>query len=336
MPNECAPEPTPPPTPVSPAPPPSLCPEKGGWPGRVADGHEGIVTVYGSRFEQHEGFYQIDWPIVKLRHPGGSSANDGTWSLVGGCGKGNAGQYACNAICISLSGTANIAGTTQDCKEEKVFYPSAASFIADTCTQKYSQKNLWYAKKATENCEKPVKYCLCHGTMPNECTPAPTPPPTPVPPAPPLPPCPERGGWPGRVADGHEGIVTVYGSRFEQHRGFYQIDWPIVKLRGLPGGSSANDGTWTLVGGCGNSNLGKDACKAICTSVSGTTNYYPATTQACKENNVSYPSEASFIADTCTQKYSQKNQWYAKQATENCENPLTQCQCHGTMPKCSS
>ena len=175
--------------------------------------------------------------------------------------------------------------------------------------------------------------------MPNECAPAPTPPPTPVSPAPPPSLCPEKGGWPGRVADGHEGIVTVYGSRFEQHTGFYQIDWPIVKLRGLgalPSGNSANDGTWTLVGGCGNSNLGKDACKAICMSLSGTTNFYPGTTRACKENNVSYPSEARFIADTCTQKWPQQNRWFAKKATEHCENPLTQCQCHGTMPKCSS
>jgi len=151
MPNECAPAPTPPPTPVSPAPPPSFCPEKGGWPGRVANGHEGIVTVYGNRFEQRTGFYQIGWPIVKLRGlgelPGGNSANDGTWSLVGGCGNGNLGQYACKAICMSLSGTANLdPGTTQDCKAD--IYPSAASSIADTCTQKYSQKNRWYAKEA--------------------------------------------------------------------------------------------------------------------------------------------------------------------------------------------
>ena len=91
--------------------------------------------------------------------------------------------------------------------------------------------------------------------------------------------------------NGYGGIVSVYGHNFVQKDGYYQINWPLIEVKG------ANiNGTWSIHGTC-NQNKGgyvQNGCNTICRALSSARhvawNYCAAT----------FPETAKKLASRCT------------------------------------
>lgn len=313
--------PTPRPTPKpTPKPPPSLCfsQSRSGWKKKFGNGYGGVDAVWGKKWKQHSGYYQIDWPIVVLS----GSNRDGTWSLHAGCGNWN-GQDGCNAICRSLSGTSIKSGWRVPCGYG---YPSAANSIASNCLYKSgpvdSRTNDWSGNYGrTHQCGNPMNHCQCQGYMPRKCG--------------------ANQKKCGQNLYGYQkmyshysqygGVYAVYARRVIQRQGYYQLQWPIVELRGT---NKPYGHRFALHSGCGNWN-GQDGCHAICKSLTNS-NLRSGWKTPCGSG---YPAGAENVASVCIYKNgpvdSRKNDYSGTYgSTRHCGNPMNHCECTGRAPNC--
>jgi hypothetical protein len=151
----------------------------------------------------------------------------------------------------------------------------------------------------------------------------------------------KKGGWSGIKATAKDsnsgGVVAVYGKRFAQHSGYYQIDWPVVTLKGtrVSGKKGSNqDGTWCLYAGCG-SRIGKDTCHAICRSLTGT-NVKVGWNNCVPLRKKGYPASNKvsgvciYKDSCCDSKVWSSRYWLARKTPY----PMKHCQCQGKLPTC--
>jgi len=149
-----------------------------------------------------------------------------------------------------------------------------------------------------------------------------------------------KGGWPGITATATDsdsgGVVAVYGKKFTQHSGYYQIDWPVVTLKGtaVSGKKSNQDGTWCLYAGCF-SRIGSDTCHAICRSLTGTNVKKRFVLANCVRKKGYPPSTTTayfglYKDSCCNSKVWSSRIWLASAMPY----PMKHCQCQGKLPKC--
>jgi hypothetical protein len=144
------------------------CRKKGGWSCRKAKGYGGVVRVYGKKFTQKGVYYQIDWPIVKLK----GTNQDGVSAVAGGCGDHD-GKRACTAICHSLTGTSMRSGWVDSALrwDPHVGYPAAANNVANhvawAADSKFAENLKWgRANILPSRMGRPMRYCQCDGKLP--------------------------------------------------------------------------------------------------------------------------------------------------------------------------